>query len=116
MMPDSPETRIARLEQKLARVEQRVEDIADDVRALGSLPIGHAEMKLVMEHLRTEVRACGDEAKGARSDLKDLKDTLSAREAAQRKERKTDRRYLITTVLAAAGLVIAAIQVLGGFG
>lgn len=120
MSPDSPETRLLRLEQKVARLEQRVEDLlgqiasqfADldrDIRAFGPLAKDVGDLQHQMQLALAE-------AKGARSELADLRKSLQDRAEAQRLERKSDRRWLIGTVLTSAALIIAALQVLGGLG
>jgi chaperonin cofactor prefoldin len=120
MSPDSPETRIARLEQKVAKLEQRVEDLLVSIKAqfdgLDEDLRQFAPMLKEVNDLRHELNLAITEAKGARQDLTDLRDTLDARAEIQRLERKTDRKWLIGTILASAMLVIAAVQVLGGLG
>lgn len=118
MSPDSAETRIQRLEQKVARLEQRVEDLLervaaqfreldDDVRAFGPL-VGE------VNNLQHQLDLALTEARGARKELGDLRADLASRAEVQRLERKSDRRWLVGTILASATLIIAAIQVLGG--
>lgn len=120
MSPDSVETRIARLEQKVAKLEQRVEDLVtslsaqftnldEDVRRIAPV-VGE------VSDLKHQLSLALSEAKGARVELGDLRLSLERRAEAQRLERKTDRRWLVGTVLSSAALIVAAIQVLGGFG
>ena len=72
MSPDSPETRIARLEQKVAKLEQRVEDLLvsistqfkaldEDVRAFGP-------MVREVDGLKNQLGLALTEAKAARAD------------------------------------------------
>ena len=120
MSPDSPETRIARLEQKVAKLEQRVEDLLvsistqfkaldEDVRAFGP-------MVREVDGLKNQLGLALTEAKAAPAELGDLRRSLEERAELQRRERKADRRWLVATVLSSAALIVAAIQVLGGLG
>lgn len=120
MSPDSPESRISRLEQKVAKVEQRVEDLLasfqtqfknldEDIRRFGP-------MAGEINDLKHQLSLALAEARGARSELKDLRTSLEKRAEIQRIERKADRKALIATILASATLIVAAIQVLGGLG
>ena len=120
MSPDSPETRIGRLEQKVAKLEQRVEDLLVSIKAqfdgLDEDIRQFAPMVKEVNDLKHELSLALSEAQGARNDLRELRTSLDARAELQRVERKTDRKWLIGTILASAMLVIAAIQVLGGLG
>lgn len=127
MSPDSPDARIGRLEQQVARLEQRVEDLSSDVRALMPLVIAHAEMRVVMDHMKTELGQAVTEAQAARKAIADLREHLEEQENERRKEekrvadeklktRRAERWQALASILATVGLVIGAIQVLGGFG
>lgn len=118
MSPDSPETRIARLERQVAKLEQRVEDLLiqikdqfkgldDDIRSFGPM-VGE------VNELKHQLSLALAEAKGARAELVELRRSLEERAETQRLERKSDRRWLIMALLTSGGLVVAAIQVLGG--
>lgn len=110
-MPDSLETRVARLEQRLedtiVRMDARLIDLASDARALRPLVVAHAEMAV---KLTTAV----EEARAAHLAVDHLEERLSARDDAQRQERKKDRWALIGVVVAASGLIVGALQVLLG--
>ena len=118
--PDSPETRISRLEQKVARLEQRVEDllvsVAQQVSDLDRDIRAFAPLTKEVNDLQHELSMALSEARGARAELGELRKSLERREEAQRLERKSDRRWLVGTVLSSAALIVGAIQVLGGFG
>ena len=120
MSPDSPETRIARLEQKVAKLEQRVEDllvsIATQFADLDRDFRQFAPIVREVDDLKHQLRLALAEARGAREDLAALKKSLEDRAETQRKERRADRWALIGTMLTSVGLIIGAIQVLGGFG
>lgn len=120
MSPDSAETRISRLEQKVARLEQRVEDlllsVAQQIADLDRDIRAFAPVAKEVNDLKHELGLALNEARGARGELGELRKSLAERAELQRLERKADRRWLVGTVLASAMLVVAAIQVLGGFG
>lgn len=121
-MPDSIESRVAALSQRMsdfegrtdqrfadmeARTNRRLDDLAADVRSLGPLVVQMAEARL-------ELKAARLAADKACSMVEELEDLLRSREDMQRQERKADRRWMIGTVLVAAGLIIGAMQVLLG--
>jgi uncharacterized coiled-coil protein SlyX len=120
MSPDSAETRIARLEQKVAKLEQRVEDllvsIATQFSDLDRDIRQFAPLVREVDEVKHQLILALGEARGARDDLSGLKRTLEERAETQRKERRSDRWALIGTMLTSVGLIIGAIQVLGGFG
>jgi chromosome segregation ATPase len=126
MSPDTLETRLGRVEERVARWEQRVEDLTADVRALAPLVVAHAEMRVVIENMQANLGTTVEEARAARRELKELRDHLDARAEEERKERdeltesrrlerKSDRRFWVSTMLAAVTILVAATQVLGGF-
>jgi hypothetical protein len=116
--PDSAESRIGRLEQAVAKLEQRVSDrtqvvdqrlsdLAVEVRALAPLVISHARMEL-------QIVAAIEEAREGRREIEKLRASISEREEGQRRERKADRRWMLGTVLTASLLIVAAIGLLVG--
>jgi hypothetical protein len=52
--PDSPEARLGRLETAVARLEQRTDDLATDVRTLAPLVVAVAEVKLTISQVQRE--------------------------------------------------------------
>jgi outer membrane murein-binding lipoprotein Lpp len=113
MSPDSPESRIGRLEQHVARLEQRVDDLSTDVRTLAPLVIAHAEMRVVLDNMQVQLTAAVVEAQTARKELGQLRTHLEERAEVQRKERRADRWALVMALIASGGLIVAALQVLG---
>lgn len=129
MSPDSLETRVARLEQRLedtiVRMDARLMDLATDVRALSPLVIAHAEMAVKLTIAVEEAKAAHKAVDALESHLSErdeaLQTQLSKREEVQReereeqrKERKRDRQWLVGVVFAAAMMIIAAIGLLLG--
>lgn len=90
-------------------VAQQVADLDRDIRAF-------APMAKDVNDLQHELGKAASEAKEARVELGELRKSLERREETQRLERKSDRRWLVGTVLTSAALIIAALQVLGGLG
>lgn len=66
MQPDSPETRIGRLEREMAGLQQRVEDLSTDVRALTPLVVATAELKIAVTHLQSDVHDVSGDVATAR--------------------------------------------------
>lgn len=109
MSPDSAETRLGKLERAVAKVEQRLEDL----------------MTIVMASVRQDLQDCADAVKTSRAELGGEIKTLRAeveqerrdlaeKERAQRRERVLDRRWMVGTGLASAGVIIAAMALLVG--
>lgn len=119
MSPDSPESRIARLELQVAKLEQRVQDslatIATDFKALKEDVRSFAPMVRELDSLKHQLALALTESKGARTEIGELRVSLEERAERQLQERKMDRRWLVGTVLTSAGLIIVALQVLSGF-
>jgi chaperonin cofactor prefoldin len=120
MSPDSPETRIARLEQKVAKLEQRVEDLLQSIstqfKALDDDVRAFSPMVREVDHLKNQLSLALSEAKGARAELAELRRSLEERAEIQRRERRADKWALIMAMIATGGLIVTAIGVLGGLG
>jgi hypothetical protein len=120
MSPDSPETRIARLEQKVAKLEQRVEDLLVAIKAqfdgLEEDIRQFAPLVREVDEVKHQLTLALGEARGAREDLAALKHSLEERAEIQRKERRSDKWALIMAMIATGGLIVTAIGVLGGLG
>src|SRR5215207_10010929 len=109
MNPDSPETRIGRLETSVARLNERTEDLRGDVRDLMPLLISVAEMRGAMTRVQTDLQAMSLAltkltTDGERAQIAALQDS--------KKWRRTMTLALISTlgaVLGAAAVVIAAV-------
>ena len=106
MSPDSVETRLGRLEQGMARLEQRVDDLATDVRVMAPLIVQMAEQKLQMQHIETEVAACAEKVSTLR---KELQDAEKAREAQRQAERRESRRNRWTLLSGVAFVVLSTV-------
>lgn len=93
------------LRERVAKVEQKVDDLSDDVRAMAPLAGQQALLDANLSHLDEGLAA-------VRAGLDGLKEHLTSRAEQQQKDRIADRRWLIGTVLAAASIIIAALSVL----
>lgn len=114
MSPDSPEARLGRLETAVARLEQRTDDLATDVRTLAPLVVAVAEVKLATSHIESEARTTKQsiDALHTRFD-KDDQDRKRRQEESS-KESRSLRNILIGVGFAAVlspigGIVVALI-------
>lgn len=96
MSPDSPETRISRLEQTVAALKQEVRDLGEDVRVFAPLIAQMATMAAHLEHVERSVV--------------DLTRKMEERERDSRTESATERRWRVGTAvvigLAFLGVVV----------
>lgn len=93
MQPDSPETRIGRLERTMAKLEQRVEDL----------------ISISLANFAQDIHDCSKAVKDLRDEVEAEKRELRNRETLQRQERKSDRRWMIGTIIASTSVIIAAL-------
>lgn len=94
-MPDSIDTRVGVLERIVAKLEQRFDDMAVDVRALSPLIIASAEMRIQLNHLEVEIAALE----------RAIKETERTRNEERETRRRDDRNFRKTLV----GIGVAAI-------
>jgi uncharacterized protein YoxC len=101
MSPDSPETRLGRLETAVARLEQRTDDLSTDVRTLTPLVIKVAEIGVTIAQVQTETHA--------------IKTAIEARRENERKDARSLRNILVgvgvTAFLSPIGAIIVAVVV-----
>lgn len=95
MAPDSIETRVGVLERTVAKLEQRYEDLAIDVRALSPLIIATAEMRMQIGHLEAEMAEL----------IRTSQDAEKTRQKEREDRQRDDRNFRRTLV----GIGIAAI-------
>lgn len=97
------------LEAKLARLEQRVED--DSRTNARDYEISRRlleDQAIIKERVGASVKRINE----CLAKYNELDKYLRKREQEQIKERKADRRWLITTMIACAGIIIAALSLL----
>jgi hypothetical protein len=90
---------------ELRPLSGRVNTLTDEMRAMRDLPTNLAEFAIEFRGLRKDVGKCFDA-------IRDAENKREKRDEQQRTERKTDRRWMFTAVISAAGLVIGAIALL----
>ena len=98
MSPDSVESRLGRLEQGLARLEQRVDDLATDVRVMAPLIVQMAEQKLQMTHLERAVDECAGRVAALRKELQEAEERRETERKAERRDSRKNRWTLISGV------------------
>jgi predicted RNA-binding protein with PIN domain len=103
-VPDTLETRVARLEQRLTDELEHLRVLRDDLRRVPE------DLAITKERAATAIRS----SRECLSAVERVESTIQQREREQSKERKSDRRWLIGTVLTSAALIIAALGLLVG--
>lgn len=87
--------------------DDRLDDLARQVQELAGVQAELAQMRERLGSVNDDTHSCITE-------LRDLKAQLDRRAQTQHEERKSDRRWMIGTLLTTAGLVIAALAVFVG--
>jgi hypothetical protein len=108
-MPDSPESRIARL-------EQRADDLATDVRTFAPLVRSQAVMEEQLKRLHEDVDRLADAQRAILTRLDEEREARDAKERERLKESRTNRTLLWVacigltgTFLSSAAVVVAAV-------
>lgn len=112
MSPDSAETRLGRLETSVARLEQRTDDLATDVRTLAPLVVAVAEVKLAITHVEAESRGTRSSIEAVHRRLDDDEKDRKRRQEEASKDSRSLRNILIGVGLAAilspiGGIIVA---------
>ena len=98
MAPESVDSRMGRLEQSHARLDQRVDGLAQQVTALVPLTAGFARLEEVVNGVKDDVLAVGGQVSEVRSSI------------AKRDQQQTeDRRSLKIVLLGLTGTIAAAL-------
>jgi uncharacterized coiled-coil protein SlyX len=112
--------RIAALETRAALLEQRLDGLANTIEATVQLPLTVAKWEGTIEslnddigYLRRKVEAREEERKQERLE-RERNRKADAKVA--REEKRSDRRWIVGTILTAAGLIVAAIGLLANAG
>jgi chromosome segregation ATPase len=116
MNPDSPETRIGRLETAVARLEQRTEDLRSDVKELAPLVVSVAEMRGAMARLQSDLTGVSDKVVDLGREFSQREEERQQAQLAALKDSQKWRRQISLAwigtfglALGAAGTVIAAV-------
>lgn len=97
-----------------SRLDDRFETLTSEMRALRDMPSKLAEFGAELRTMRRDVDACAGDVAEHRSDFQAYMEEQTQTHEAHRLERKSDRRWMVGTVLTSAGLVIAAMGLLLG--
>lgn len=104
MSPETPETRIGRLESTVAALKQHVSDLDSRVDHLTPLVVGVAELKVGLADVKSDVHSAGAELEALRRLYEEEKKDQRARQEMSLRDSRSWRRALILgsfTVLAA---------------
>jgi uncharacterized protein YoxC len=115
MSPDSVEARLGRMETAVARLEQRTDDLATDVRTLAPLVVAVAEVKLAITHVESESRGTRAAIDGVHRRLDDDEKDRKRRQEEASKDSRSLRNILIgvgcAAVLSPIGGILVALIV-----
>jgi chromosome segregation ATPase len=118
MSPDSEQGRIGKLEQAVARLEQRVDDLATDVRVMAPLIVQMAEQKLQMQHIQLELHDVAGRVAQLRADLQAAEEQRDESRAVDLREGKRNRWTLLVgvscVILTTVGGLVVQIVANGG--
>lgn len=103
-MPETLETRVSRLEQRLTDELEHLRVLRDDLRHMPE------DLAITKERAATAIRSSNN----CLSAVERLEGAIQQRERENAQERKSDRRWLLGTVLTSAALIIAALGLLVG--
>lgn len=111
----------SRIEDAVKRLDGRIDDVQNEVRAARGLPEAMAKMAgeiaklaVVIDQHRKDVTACHDAVRDLRKDFENYREGQEEMQESHRLERKTDRRWMFGAVFTAAALVISAVGILAG--
>ena len=120
MMPDTMETRVGRLEQAVARMNQQLEDQHADIKALAPLAVAFGRFELVVEQLekrqRDDVERLHEENRQTAALIEALhkrldQDGVERRERQEERDREDNAKRLALTLaaIAAVASIMAAL-------
>jgi septal ring factor EnvC (AmiA/AmiB activator) len=105
MTPHTPETRIGELERDMARMQQRVHDLSQEVGQLGRLPVGQVRLEEGLKNLQDDLREANVLISHVRQSIKDRE----ARQEIERREQLADSRNWRRALILGSFTVLAAI-------
>lgn len=113
MSPDSVETRIQRLEQKAARMEQQLDDLKTDVRVMAPLTVQMAELRIHMDQVNREVHECHESVILLRRESETSEKERQNKRSEELRDTRNFRRTLvgigIAAMLSPVGTLIVAL-------
>lgn len=109
-MPDSIEGRVRTVELDVARIGQRVEDHENDIRAFGPLVAEQAIARDKLVRLGEDIHGAHDSVRRLEerfeASVREIAKVREGREERERKQEIQNRRWRITTGIAAIGLFL----------
>lgn len=90
----------------MARLEQRTDDLATDVRTLAPLVVAVAEVKLAISHVEMDARDTRQAIDGLKTELKQREEQREKDEKERRVSEQRDSRNFRRTLI---GIAIAAV-------
>jgi hypothetical protein len=108
MSPDSDESRIRSLERDMAGVQQRLDDVKQDVSALTPLVVGHAELRAAIAHIEVELVRMSAEILALKTTMTSSETTRQQDREDQLKDSRNWRRALVLGSFAVLGSVLTA--------
>src|SRR5688572_26514575 len=107
MSPDQ-ESRIRRLETEMAGVQQRLDDLKQDVASLTPLVVGHAELRAAIAHIETELARLSVDILSLKTEIAKLENRRVTERDEQMKDSRNWRRALVLGSFTVLAAVIAA--------
>ena len=114
MNPDRTRWGDSRLDDAFVALRAQIAEVINEVRALRSLPTEIAKLSLLADRHYSDVNACHRAVRELRDDFNAYTEEQAETHEAHRLERKSDRRWMVGTVLTSAALVIGAMGLLLG--
>jgi chromosome segregation ATPase len=114
MTPDQ-ESRVRALERDMAGVQQRLDDLKQDVASLTPLVVGHAELRAAIAHIETEIARLGMDLFALKTEIAKLEGVRQEERQEQLRDSRNWRRALVlgsftvlAAVIGAAATIIAS--------
>lgn len=95
----------------MAALKQQVDDLADDVHVFAGAVAQQAVFSEQIANLREKLLEIRRDLDGLHDSLRAFKQELEARERTQVQERKSDRRWMVGTVIASTSVIIGALAI-----
>ena len=114
MSPDSPETRIGRLEREQSALRQQVIDLAHDVTELAPVQMAVVRIESSVEHVDREIGALKMSLVEDRRLAQSGRDAISADLSMMRREQTAGRQANRTQLIAGVVSILVALITVGG--
>jgi regulator of replication initiation timing len=94
--------------------DERLDDLANEFRSLRDIPKALAEQTVEMRSVKSDMDALFEQNRELKGEFEEYRKELRQEAEKRRIERKSDMRWIIGTIIAAGGLIIAAVGLLVG--